>query len=155
MELGRALPGSNAVVNFIFLTIANPDSSSDVVAVALSFARLMCNLLHVRPSLSSYGSPLAFFGLLQPLPCVRVIFLRYRGSIDGSTESARFSVYPIAEDLFARRNDDPVAIYGARKVSLGECLAFGVAHLTVGTHENRVRKRFLNKIAKRPWKLAR
>jgi hypothetical protein len=45
-----------------YITIANPDSNSDVVAVALSFALLMCNLLHVRPSLSSYGSPLEFFG---------------------------------------------------------------------------------------------
>lgn len=41
--------------------MANPDNNSDVVAVALSFALLMCNLLHVKPSLSSYGSPLKFF----------------------------------------------------------------------------------------------
>lgn len=53
------------------ITIANPDKSSDVVAVALSFALLMCNLLHVRPSLSSYGSPFEFFG--PPLlPCEKV-----------------------------------------------------------------------------------
>lgn len=53
------------------ITIANPDKSSDVVAVALSFALLMCNLLHVRPSLSSYGSPFEFFG--PPLlPCDKV-----------------------------------------------------------------------------------
>jgi len=44
------------------ITIANPDKSSEVVAVALSFALLMCNLLHVRPSLSSYGSPFEFLG---------------------------------------------------------------------------------------------
>lgn len=44
------------------ITIANPDNNSDVVAVAFNFALLICNLLHVSPSLSSYGSPLEFFG---------------------------------------------------------------------------------------------
>jgi hypothetical protein len=32
------------------LTIANPDRSSEVVAVAFNFALLMCNLRHDKPS---------------------------------------------------------------------------------------------------------
>lgn len=33
------------------LTIANPESNSEVVAVAFNLALLMCNLLHDKPSL--------------------------------------------------------------------------------------------------------
>jgi hypothetical protein len=46
------------------LTIANPDRSSEVVAVALSFALLMCNLRHDKPS----GVMALSSSILEPSP---------------------------------------------------------------------------------------
>ena len=48
----------------ISLTIANPDRSSEVVAVAFNFALLMCNLRHDKPS----GVMAVSSSILEPSP---------------------------------------------------------------------------------------